>query len=252
MSYRNEWEQFFDSHAPVYMDNVFTNNTVEEIDFLTKELDLLPGCSVLDVGCGTGRHAVELARRGFRVVGVDISGGMLTRARAAAGEAGVEVGFVRADVSESLPEGPFDAALCLCEGAFGLIGSADEPLEHDRAILGNIRSALRPGAPLLMTVLNGMRHIRLYSDADVRSGRFDPLALIETSEVECTGADGSTTVEVREKGYVPSELALILSTAGFEVEHLWGGTAGRWGARQVELDEMEIMAVARRPGGAGS
>jgi len=46
---------------------------------------------------------------------------------------------------------------------------------------------------------------------------------------------------------VPTELALLLRHAGFAVEHVWGGTAGNWGRRPVDLDEYEIMVVARRP-----
>ncbi len=82
-----DWEKFFDGHAPVYMDNCFTQNTINEVDFLVEELRLKPGATILDVGCGTGRHSVELARRGFAVTGVDLSDGMLAEARkhAAAG-----------------------------------------------------------------------------------------------------------------------------------------------------------------------
>ena len=80
---RSELEQFFDGHAPRYMDEPWTAATVEEVDFLEQELRLASGACVLDVGCGTGCHAVELARRGYRVTGVDISSGMLAEAEPA-------------------------------------------------------------------------------------------------------------------------------------------------------------------------
>jgi SAM-dependent methyltransferase len=85
------WQEFFDGHAPNYLQNCFTKNTVAEVDFLIDALGLSAGASVLDVGCGTGRHAIELARRGYRVTGVDISAGMLEQAKKEAQAAGVEV-----------------------------------------------------------------------------------------------------------------------------------------------------------------
>lgn len=85
------WRAFFDAHATAYEDNVFTKNTIPEVDFLLEELSMQPGGSVLDVGCGTGRHAIELARRGYRVTGLDLSTGMLAWAAEAARRAGVSV-----------------------------------------------------------------------------------------------------------------------------------------------------------------
>jgi len=53
MSPKSEWQEFFDGHAPVYNENCFTKNTLAEVDFLIEALELKPGASVLDVGCGT-------------------------------------------------------------------------------------------------------------------------------------------------------------------------------------------------------
>jgi len=59
MSGMNTWQKFFDAHASVYEENAFTKNTASEIDFLITELEVASGGSILDLGCGTGRHAVE-------------------------------------------------------------------------------------------------------------------------------------------------------------------------------------------------
>ncbi len=246
MSTGNKWQEFFDGHAPGYMNNEFTRNTAAEVDFLVDDLGLSPGSSILDIGCGTGRHSVELAKRGFTMTGVDISVGMLKQARAAASEAGVEVEWVLADVSEVLPAGPYDAALCLCEGAFGLLGDSDDPYEHEALILSNISRVLSANSLFVLTASNGLALARRSTPEDVQNGRFDPDTSVESFELEYDARDGKRAVALRERGFTPTELVLLLRAAGFEVEHIWGGTAGRWGRRKLELDEMEIMVVGRK------
>jgi len=243
---RNEWEEFFDGHAPVYMDNSFTRNTVQEVDFILRELRLPLRSSILDIGCGTGRHAVEFAKRGYQITGVDISAGMLAEARKVARQAKVAVAWVQADMVKFTPTKKFDAAICLCEGAFGLLGTDDNPIEHDLSILRNIHAALKAKAKLILTTLNGYRLIRQYNKEDVKSGRFNPDAMVEIESVEYDSPTGKKSALVRERGYVPTELILLFRLAGFEVENIWGGTAGNWGHRQLELDEMEVMIIARK------
>ncbi len=102
------------------------------------------------------------------------------------------------------------------------------------------------GARFVLTALNGLRTIRQYTPEDVRSGRFDPMTMVETSRMDWDTPDGRKSVTVRENSYVPRELAALVRQAGLEVEHIWGGTAGRFGRRPVDLDEMEIMIVARK------
>ena len=97
---KSGWERFFDEHASRYMDNVFVTNTLVEVDFLLEQLAIPPGGTILDIGCGTGRHSVELARRGYQVTGVDLSAGMLAKAEEAAEEAGVNVRWIRQDATQ--------------------------------------------------------------------------------------------------------------------------------------------------------
>jgi ubiquinone/menaquinone biosynthesis C-methylase UbiE len=242
MTKKPDWEKFFDGHAPVYMDNCFTKNTVHEVDFLVEELRLKTGATILDVGCGTGRHSIELARRGFAVTGVDLSSGMLAEAKKSAKRAGVSVTWMHANATTMQIGRQFDAVICLCEGAFGLLGREDDALEQPLAILRGVARALKPGARCLFTALNGYRMARRHSQADVEKNTFDPLTLSEVSEVSIPGV----TSTMRERGFVPTELELLFRIAGLNVLHIWGGTAGDWRRGKINLDEMEIMAVAEK------
>ncbi|HTX68532.1 MAG TPA: methyltransferase domain-containing protein [Thermoleophilia bacterium] len=240
------WREFFDSFAPQYMNEVFTGDSVREAAFLVELLGLSEGATILDIGCGTGRHAVELARAGYAVTGIDISAGMLREARAAAEQARVGVELIEADATSFDLGRVFDAAVCLCEGSLGLVGG-DDAYTHDAAVLGRAFAALRPGAPFALTLLNGLRMIRDATPDQVERGAFDPATLTETFEMDWEADGRPRSMSIRQRGYVPSELVLLCRAAGFTVEHIWGGTAGDWGRRPVELDEMEIMAVLRRP-----
>lgn len=240
----SDWQTFFDAHAPRYMQNPFVGNTLREVDFVVEELGIEPGAAVLDIGCGTGRHSVELARRRYRVTGVDLSAGMLAEARLAAGAAGVEVEWIQCDAALFAPSKAYDGAICLCEGAFGLLGAGDDAIEQPLTILRNIAAALKTDKKVLLTVLNACRAIRRSTPQDVREGRFDPLTLTEKGEM--SPAEGHAAVPTRERGFVPTELRLLARIAGLEVLHLWGGTAGSWNRAPLDLDEFELMAVARK------
>lgn len=242
----SEWRRFFEAFADRYDLEVFTRSTAAELVFLREELGLRPGSRLLDVGCGTGRHLVPLAASGIDATGVDLSPAMLSQARARAREAGVEVQLVEADARE-LPAdlGPFDAAICLCEGAFGLVDDDAEPLAHDRAILASIHRALRPGGRLVLNALNAARLLRDWR-RDELTGELDLLTLTESSELE--PAEG-TTVTVREHFHLPGTLALLAEHVGFEVEAVWAGGAGDWRREPPAVGDMELLLVARRPEG---
>lgn len=242
MTEKSNWEEFFDAHAPAYEDNVFTKNTIREVDFLLEELSLQPNSSILDVGCGTGRHSIELAKRGYIVTGLDLSSEMLSRAEDAAKSAGVNVNWIRSDATQFSLPGKYDGAVCLCEGAFGLLGRRDDPIDQPLSILCNISRSLKPQAKIVLTVLNATAMIRRHTNEDVAEGGFDPLTMVESSEYP--PQEGLPPIAVRERAFVATELILLFRLAGMSVLNIWGGTAGNWGRRALDLDEMEIMIVA--------
>jgi SAM-dependent methyltransferase len=246
MSNQNEWQAFFKDHAKVYDQNVFTKGTEGEVQFLLETMNLSQGSTLLDVGCGTGRHSVGLAQAGYQVTGVDISDAMLQKAAERAAAANVSLTLHQVNMAEYVPGQQFDAAICLCEGALCLLGSVDDPYSRDEQVLYKIAQSLKPGAPFITTILNGCRMIREISDTDVASGRFDPVTMVEQNEMEVETAAGIQKIRVRERLYTPAEFVGMMQRAGFVVEHVWSGSAGAWKRMPMELDEMEFMVVARK------
>lgn len=242
-----DWKAFFDTHAPHYMENGFTKWTTTEVQFLLDLFQLPEGASILDLGCGTGRHAIELAKRGFRVTGVDLSSGMLDQARKTAEAAGVSVEWIEADATTFCSADHFDAVICLCEGGFGLVGANEDPVTHDLGILKTAFTSLRPGGSFLLTALNGYSIIRQMKDEHIQEGRFDPATMMAAYIDEMQLPEGPQHIYIRERLFIPPEVVSMMRHAGFVVEHVWGGTAGEWGKRPVKLDEIEAMYVARKP-----
>jgi hypothetical protein len=92
-----------------------------------------------------------------------------------------------------------------------------------------------------------MNEVFTATPEQVERGALDPATLTQSDDMEWRAEDGPRRLPMPKRGYARSELALVCRTAGFEVEHVWGGTAGDWGRRSVELVEVEIMVVLRRP-----
>ena len=75
------YETLFENYAKGYDSENYVQGTVGEVDFIEEELGFDKSKNILDIGCGTGRHAIELARRGYKVTGVDLSKAQLERAK---------------------------------------------------------------------------------------------------------------------------------------------------------------------------
>ncbi len=241
------WKELFDGHAPRYSENVFTKWTSTEVTFLEEICSLSPGNSVLDIGCGVGRHSIELAKRGYKATGVDISPGMLDEARSNSLEASVEVELIESDACTFRNSRLYDLVVCLCEGGFGLVNPGEDPIGHDLAILRTAFEHLKPGGWFVLTALNGYMTIRQMTDEAVAAGAFDPASMVSHYQDTWKLPEGEQQIVIRERLFIPPEIVALLRHVGFEVVNIWGGTAGEWGKRPIKLDEIEAMFVARKP-----
>jgi SAM-dependent methyltransferase len=215
-----------------------------------------PGALILDAGCGNGRHAIPLARTGYRVVGLDSSRTLLAAARRAArGARGPR--FVCGSYTR-LPfePGSFDAVLCLGT-ALGYLGD-----EADRAALREFRRVLGPGGRLLIETMHrdeiGVR-LRAHEERTLASGaalrfdrRFDSArgVLRERQRLEDGTGDGSPrTYELRVYG--ERELQRMLEAAGFALVGRHASLAGE-GEPSPVTPLVLVAEVDQRRGPLGS
>ena len=75
------YEELFANYAKKYDRESFVQGTIGECDFIEREINYNKATKILDIGCGTGRHSIELAKRGYQVTGIDLSESQLKRAK---------------------------------------------------------------------------------------------------------------------------------------------------------------------------
>lgn len=143
------WHESFFGEAYLRTVRVSTPREVRvECDFIERAMQISGGSRVLDVGCGLGSQTVELAARGYHLVGLDISPTMVSRAADEAEDRGLHIDFVRGDMREMPFEEPFDAVLCWGT-TFGYFDESD----NERAIR-QFHRVLKPNGVLLLDVVN--------------------------------------------------------------------------------------------------
>ena len=229
------FEPLAEHMGPAYLRYSFTMGTGQEVDHVIAALALEPGQRVLDVGCGPGRHAHELARRGIAVHGIDISARFVDLARDGAPTGAT---FERLDARALDFDAEFDAAICLCQGAFGLMTAGGE----DAVVLDGIARALRPGGRLALSAFNAYFAVRYHTDAEFDADR--GIAHERTEVRDPTGV--ALEVDLWTGCYTPRELRLLLGAAGFEVERISSVEPGAYGDGEATTESPEFLVVARR------
>lgn len=239
------FEALADHMGPAYLRYSFTKGTEQEVEALVDLLSLGAGCSILDVGCGPGRHSLALASRGHRVVGLDVSATFVRIAADAAERAGLSgARFVRGDArGPALPpevgDGGFDAALCLCQGGFGLM----DVLDDDLAVMGTIARSLRPGGVAAVSGFSAYFAVRHHvaAEFDAATGTCSERTTIHDPRGAPKEVDLTTGC------FTPREMRLMAERVGLEVLAIYGVEPGAYGRSEPSVDLAELLLVARRP-----
>ena len=244
---KNWYENFFDGLIVDFWRAAMPPEaTKAEVDFFERELAPPQGAHVLDVPCGDGRHALELARRGYRLTGVDISGGFLAAARKASQREALALEWRKSDMRDLPWREEFDGAFC-GGSSFGFLGD-----EGDQEFLSAVARTLKPGARF---VLDGVKAAELLlpqfrerhemTVGDIRFeavNRYDHETGWMENRYTVTRGAAEEIKAARHRIYTWRELDAMLSRAGFSKRRSFGSLEGE----PFRLGSSRLAIVATR------
>lgn len=246
-------------------------HTEKELDFIVQECGLQAGSSLLDVGCGSGRHTIAAARRGIAAVGVDFCIALIERAKAAATSArALDPLFRVLDFRREGLAREFDCVLCL----YDVIGSAAAPTS-ELQLMRNIRDHLKSGGHAVISVMNlamtrkhakhlfslETEHNRLLelkpsntmeSSGDVFNPDFYMLdaakGVVYRKEQFSAGRDLPAELIVRDRRYTKASITSLVGAVGLRVLLCRAVHAGGWDKDLMEDDDSakEILVVCKK------
>lgn len=255
MNKKQWYESLFENYADRYDSEHFTQGTVGECDFIETELNFNKDLRILDVGCGTGRHSVELTKRGYNVTGIDLSENQLKRAREKAEASGLEINFHHMDARNLPFQSEFDIAIMLCEGGFSLM----ETDEMNYDILQSVSKSLKGKSKLIFTTLNGLfalyHSVEKFLDtekgegcATYRGNSFNLMTFRDHNITEIEDDSGKMmSLECNERYYVPSEITWLLKSLGFKTIDIYGAKLGAYSRNdKLTTEDYEMLVIAEK------
>ncbi len=247
------YEELFENYAIKYDQESFTRGTIGECDFIEQEINYHKNSRILDIGCGTGRHSIELAKRGYQMVGIDLSESALNRAKEKAIEDNLSVEFYQYDARKLPFIDEFDLVIMMCEGGFSLM----ETDEMNFQILENAAKALKSDGLFIFTALNALfplfHSVKDLMDDNINSGNtqdhsFDLMTFRESSTLNIEDDLGNKkTINCNERYYVPSEISWLLKTLNFKKIDIFGANLGAFSRNDtLSPENYEMLVIAQK------
>jgi len=247
------YEELFKNYANKYDNEVYTQGTIGECDFIEKEINYDKSIKILDVGCGTGRHSIELSKRGYKVTGIDLSEKQIAKAIEKAQKLNLNINFIKCDARNLPFENEFDLAIMLCEGGFSLM----ETDEMNFEILKNVTKSLKENSKFIFTTLNALfplfHSVKEFYDSTLKDGNetfenitFDLITFRNHSLMVFEDDDGNKKeLECNERYYAPCEITWLLKTLGYKKIDIFGAKLGAFSRNdKLTIDDFEMLVVS--------
>jgi ubiquinone/menaquinone biosynthesis C-methylase UbiE len=231
----------------------------EEARFVSRclaEAGVPPGGRILDLACGTGGHALELAALGYAVVGVDRAEGMLEEARRKASERGLEVEFLCQDLRQlDVGEGTYDDAVCLFD-SLGYLLTDDDISEA----LRRVNRSLKPGGAFIVEAWHEAAMLSAYDKVRVRRLALPSGEVVRISETDVDVESQSATVsytifrqapdgrwdcvreEHRNRFFMQRDLARLLEASGL-IPYRW---LSGYADEPITMETWHLVAICRK------
>lgn len=253
---KNQWyEELFENYGRTYDKESFTQGTIGECEFIEQELNFDKSLKILDVGCGTGRHSIEMTKRGYSLTGVDLSESQLAIAREKAAKENLQIKFQKHDARDLPFDKEFDASIMLCEGGFPLM----ETDEMNFEILKSVTKSLKDKSKFIFTTLNGLFPLyhsvekfcaanSIGNNATYSSNSFNLMTFRDHNLTEIVDDDGNKkTLECSERFYVPSEITWMLKTLSYNKIDIFGAKLGAFSRNdKLTTEDFEMLVIAEK------
>lgn len=241
------WRSWFGPGYLALYDDYLAERTPVEIDQLEALLALKPPRRILDLPCGQGRHAIELARRGYEVTGADLSPYLLGFAEERARASGVRVRWVARDMREPIAGETFDLVLNLFTSLGYFADEAD-----DRKAVEAAAGMLAPGGRFVLELINGERIMAQFQEREwftvgqaavVERRSLDRSVRRMVVERTVTTRNGEDVSLHALRLYARRDVDEMLRAAGFDRVDLYGD----WSGEPLTADSLRILAVGTVP-----